>query len=138
MPLAREFFLHYAYLIIFLWILAEQLGTPVPSIPILLTAGSLTATHNLSLSLVLIFLLAGCLVSDSIWYFLGKRFGGSVVKMLCRLSFESSTCVRKTENYFTKHGPQALLVAKFVPGPQYRRSADRRSDRDAVLHFSRL
>jgi membrane protein DedA with SNARE-associated domain/rhodanese-related sulfurtransferase len=116
MPLALEFFLHYAYPIIFLWILAEQLGMPVPSIPILLTAGSLTATHRLSLFVVLFAIVAGCFVSDSIWYFLGKRFGGSVVKLLCRFSFETSTCVRKTEDYFTKHGPQALLVAKFVPG----------------------
>ena len=47
---------------------------------------------------------------------MGKRFGGTVVKLVCRLSFESSTCVRKTEDYFTKWGEQALLVAKFVPG----------------------
>jgi membrane protein DedA with SNARE-associated domain/rhodanese-related sulfurtransferase len=116
MPLALEFFLQYAYPIVFLWILAEQLGMPLPSIPILLTAGSLTATHRLSFPLILLFIIAGCFVSDSIWYLLGKRFGGSVVKLLCRLSLESSTCVRKTEDYFTKHGPQALLVAKFVPG----------------------
>jgi membrane protein DedA with SNARE-associated domain/rhodanese-related sulfurtransferase len=116
MPLALEFFLHYAYPIIFLWVVAEQLGAPVPSIPILLTAGSLTATHKLSLILVLVSVIAGCLVSDSVWYLLGKRFGGSVVKLLCRLSLEASTCVRKTENYFTKHGPQALLFAKFIPG----------------------
>jgi membrane protein DedA with SNARE-associated domain/rhodanese-related sulfurtransferase len=59
---------------------------------------------------------AGCFVSDSLWYLLGKRFGGAMVKLVCRLSFESSTCVRKTEDYFTKWGEQALLVAKFVPG----------------------
>jgi rhodanese-related sulfurtransferase len=47
---------------------------------------------------------------------LGKRFGGAMVKLVCRLSFESSTCVRKTEDYFTKWGEQALLVAKFIPG----------------------
>jgi membrane protein DedA with SNARE-associated domain len=47
---------------------------------------------------------------------LGKRFGGTMVKLVCRLSFERSTCVRKTEDYFTKYGEQALLVAKFVPG----------------------
>jgi membrane protein DedA with SNARE-associated domain/rhodanese-related sulfurtransferase len=116
MPLALEFFLQYAYPIVFFWIVGEQLGMPLPSIPILLTAGSLTATHRLSFLLILLVVIAGCFVSDSIWYLLGKRYGGSVVKLLCRLSFESSTCVRKTEDYFTKHGPQALLVAKFVPG----------------------
>jgi rhodanese-related sulfurtransferase len=47
---------------------------------------------------------------------LGKRFGSTMVKLVCKLSFERSTCVRKTEDYFTKYGEQALLVAKFVPG----------------------
>jgi membrane protein DedA with SNARE-associated domain/rhodanese-related sulfurtransferase len=116
MPLAFDFFLHFAYVILFLWVMAEQLGVPVPSLPLLLAAGTLTATHKLSLPLVLVAVVAGCFVSDSLWYLLGKRFGGTMVKLVCRLSFERSTCVRKTEDYFTKYGEQALLVAKFVPG----------------------
>jgi len=51
MPLALDFFLHYAYWIIFLWVLVEQLGVPIPSVPLLLTAGTLTATHKLNLSI---------------------------------------------------------------------------------------
>jgi membrane protein DedA with SNARE-associated domain/rhodanese-related sulfurtransferase len=116
MPLAFDFFLRFAYVILFLWVMAEQLGVPVPSLPLLLAAGTLTATHKLSLPLVLLSAIAGCFVSDSTWYLLGQRFGGAMVKLVCRLSFESSTCVRKTEDYFTKWGEQALLVAKFIPG----------------------
>ena len=116
MPLAIDFFLHFAYIILFLWVMAEQLGVPVPSMPLLLAAGTLTATHKLSLPLILLSIVAGCFVSDSLWYLLGKRFGGTMVKLVCRLSFERSTCVRKTEDYFTKWGEQALLVAKFIPG----------------------
>jgi rhodanese-related sulfurtransferase len=58
----------------------------------------------------------GSLVSDSVWYWMGKRYGAAVVKLLCRLSMESSTCVRKTELYFSKRGAGALVVAKFIPG----------------------
>jgi membrane protein DedA with SNARE-associated domain len=89
MPLAFDFFLHFAYFILFLWVMAEQLGVPVPSLPLLLAAGTLTATHKLSLPLVLLAVVAGCFVSDSLWYLLGKRFGGAMVKLVCRLSFES-------------------------------------------------
>jgi membrane protein DedA with SNARE-associated domain len=53
MPLAYDFFLHYAYVILFLWVMGEQLGVPVPSLPLLLASGTLTATHKLSLPLVL-------------------------------------------------------------------------------------
>jgi membrane protein DedA with SNARE-associated domain/rhodanese-related sulfurtransferase len=116
MPLALQFFVHYAYLVLFLWVLGEQLGAPVPSIPLLVTAGSLTATHQLFLPLVLGSVLVACFVADSLWYFMGKRYGGAMVRLVCKFSFEISTCVRKTENYFTKHGPDALLVAKFIPG----------------------
>src|ERR1700744_233446 len=116
MPVALDFFLKYGYLILFVWVLTEQLGVPIPSVPLLLTAGTLTATHKLYLPLVLVSILCGSLVSDSLWYLMGKRYGGAVVKLLCRLSMESSTCVRKTEHYFTKRGPVALLLAKFIPG----------------------
>lgn len=116
MPVALNFFLKYGYWILFLWVLVEQMGIPIPSVPLLLTAGTLTSTHKMSLPLVLIAVVLGSLISDSVWYLMGKKYGGAVVKLLCRLSMESNTCVRRTENYFAKHGAQALLVAKFIPG----------------------
>ena len=116
MPIALDFFVRYAYLLVFLWVLTEQLGMPVPSTPLLLTAGTLTGTHKLHLPLVLAAALAGSLIADSIWYVFGQRYGGVVVRLVCKLSFESTACVRKTELYFTKRGPAALLVAKFIPG----------------------
>lgn len=116
MPVALDFFLKYGYLILFLWVMTEQIGIPVPSVPILLTAGTLTATHKLNLPLALAAVTLGSLTSDTVWYFLGKRYGGAVVKLVCRLSMESATCVKKTEGYFTRHGAGALLLAKFIPG----------------------
>lgn len=113
---ATSFFIRHAYWIVFLWVLVEQLGFPVPSTPILLTAGTLTSTGHLDLSLVLVAALGGSLLSDSLWYWLGKRYGGLMVRVLCRLSFESTVCVRKTEEYFAKRGPASLLIAKFIPG----------------------
>jgi membrane protein DedA with SNARE-associated domain/rhodanese-related sulfurtransferase len=116
MPIALDFFVRYAYTVIFLWVLTEQLGIPVPSTPLLLAAGTLTATHQINLVMVLVSALAGSLLADSIWYLFGKRYGATVVRVVCKLSFESSACVRKTEGYFTRRGPAALLVAKFIPG----------------------
>jgi membrane protein DedA with SNARE-associated domain/rhodanese-related sulfurtransferase len=116
MPIALVFFVHYAYLIIFLWVLVEQVGIPIPSIPLLLTAGTLTATHRINSIYLLLAVLASCLIADTMWFSLGRRYGNSVLKLLCRLSFEASTCVSKTEGYFTRRGPITLLFSKFVPG----------------------
>jgi membrane protein DedA with SNARE-associated domain/rhodanese-related sulfurtransferase len=116
MPIAIVFFIHYAYPLIFLWVLVEQIGIPIPSIPLLLTAGTLSATHRVSWLGITLAMLLACMIADSIWFSLGRRYGNSVLKLLCRLSFEASTCVSKTEGYFTRRGPVTLLFAKFVPG----------------------
>jgi len=116
MPIAIVFFVHYAYLIIFLWVLVEQIGIPIPSVPVLLTAGTLSATHRVSFIGITFAMLVACVIADTIWFSLGRRYGNSVLKLLCRLSFEASTCVSKTEGYFTRRGPVTLLFAKFVPG----------------------
>lgn len=116
MPIALAFFVHYAYLILFLWVLVEQLGIPVPSIPVLLTAGTLSATHRIHHSYALVVVLLACMLADTLWFALGRRYGKSVLQLLCRLSFEASTCVSKTEGYFSRRGPATLMVSKFVPG----------------------
>lgn len=116
MPIALAFFVHYAYLILFLWVLAEQIGIPVPSIPVLLTAGTLSATHRIHHTYALAVVLVACMIADTSWFALGRRYGKNVLQLLCRLSFEASTCVSKTEGYFSKRGPVTLLISKFVPG----------------------
>jgi membrane protein DedA with SNARE-associated domain/rhodanese-related sulfurtransferase len=116
MPIALAFFVHYAYVILFLWVLVEQLGMPIPSIPVLLTAGTLAATHRLSASASIAAVLVACLLADSTWYLLGRRYGNAVLKLLCRLSMESDTCVAKTEGYFHRRGATTLIFAKFLPG----------------------
>ena len=116
MSIALAFFVHYAYVILFLWVLVEQIGVPIPSIPVLLTAGTLVATHQLRGTLAVVSVLAACALADSFWYTLGRRYGNAVLRLLCRLSFEADTCVTKTEGYFHKRGAVTLLFAKFIPG----------------------
>src|ERR1700679_3746111 len=87
-PIAIEFFVGHAYAILFFWVLVEQLGLPVPSIPLLLTAGTLSATHRVSFPSAVCAVLAACILSDSAWYALGRRYGGRVIRVLCKLSLE--------------------------------------------------
>lgn len=109
-------FLHYGYLVLLGWVLLEQLGFPLPSTPILLTAGMLTATHEMSMPSVLAAILLGATVGDSVWFYLGVRYGGAVTRWICRFSLEAASCVRKTEDMLTRHGSISLLIAKFIPG----------------------
>ncbi|WP_233581366.1 VTT domain-containing protein [Acidipila sp. EB88] len=105
----------HAYVVLFVWVFAEQVGLPLPSAPLLLMAGTLTATHRLQLLPVLASILSGSMLSDVLWYFLGKRYGHAVVRMLCHFAPHRDTCVDRMEGYFTRHGSGTLLISKFLP-----------------------
>lgn len=113
---ALQFLLRHGYAVLFAWVLAEQLGFPLPAIPILLAAGALAGAGQMNLALALALAMAAALTSDTLWYQLGRRRGARVLEWLCRISLEPDSCVRKTENLFGRHGPWALLYAKFIPG----------------------
>ncbi len=106
----------YGYSLVFVVALLEQLGLPIPLAPVLLLAGAVAAAGNLSFGLVLASAVLAALIGDTVWYYLGKKKGRSVLKMLCHMSLSPETCVRKTEDSFLKYGMNSLLFAKFVPG----------------------
>jgi len=111
-----RFILRHGYLVLAAWVFVEQIGLPLPSIPLLLAAGALAGTGSLSLALVVLFPATGAILADVIWYEIGKHRGASVLSVLCRISLEPDSCIRNTENRFARSGPNALLVAKFIPG----------------------
>jgi membrane protein DedA with SNARE-associated domain len=111
-----EFVVHYGYLLIFFWVLVEQFGLPLPATPLLLAAGALAERGRMHLPLVILVSTAACIFSDSFWYFFGKTRGAVVLNILCRISLEPDSCVRRTEQIFARYGRRTLIICKFVPG----------------------
>ncbi len=111
-----RFILHHGYLVLAAWVFVEQIGLPLPALFGLLAGGALAGTGHLNLALVVFFPATGALLADVIWYQLGKYRGTKVLSVLCRISLEPDSCVRNTENRFARSGPNALVIAKFVPG----------------------
>jgi membrane protein DedA with SNARE-associated domain len=111
-----EFLLKHGYWVLGAWVLAEQLGVPVPAVPILLAMGALTGLAAYSFPMATLVVLVAALSADSAWYILGRNKGQSVLKLLCRISLEPDSCVSSTRYWFKRLGAWALVVAKFVPG----------------------
>src|SRR3954447_6593322 len=106
----------HGYALLFVWVLAEQGALPLPSIPLLVTAGALVRLGRLQMLAAIACCVAAALVADTIWFELGRRRGQRVLQFLCRVALEPDSCVRRTENAFLKYGLNSLLVSKFVPG----------------------
>jgi len=116
MALPTHILLTYGYLLLFAWVLVEQFGIPLPATPVLVAAGALSAEHELSFSLAFAVGLAATLIADSSWYLFGRKYGHHVLRLLCKLSFEPTICVRRTQDSFGRRRQVTLMTAKFVPG----------------------
>lgn len=111
-----DFVLRHGYTVLFVWILLEQAGLPIPSIPLLLAAGALAGTGRMNLAIVIALPVAAALTSDVFWFEIGRRRGSRVLRWICRISLEPDSCVRRTEDIYVRNGARSLLVAKFIPG----------------------
>ncbi|MGD0220792.1 MAG: VTT domain-containing protein [Terriglobia bacterium] len=101
---------------LFLAVLAECLGFPVPSFPFILVATAQAAPLHLRTPLIFFMCLVAALGGDGIWYTLGRSRGRPILRRLCSLSLSPDSCVSRTEGLFQRYGLKSLFVAKFVPG----------------------
>jgi membrane protein DedA with SNARE-associated domain len=113
---AADFLIRHGYALLFGWVLLEQLGLPIPAAPLLIAAGALARAGKMNLTFAVALAFIAVILADLFWYSLGRYRGVRILKLLCRISLEPDSCVRRTENLFVRHGVYSLLVAKFIPG----------------------
>jgi membrane protein DedA with SNARE-associated domain/rhodanese-related sulfurtransferase len=111
-----QFLMRHGLPLVFVAVLVEQLGVPIPALPLLLAVGALSATGKFSLVLGILVTVVACLIADASWFYLGRHRGNKVLGFLCRISLEPDSCVRRAQNVFTRYGLRGIVLAKFIPG----------------------
>ena len=111
-----EFLTNHGSLVLAAAVFAEQVGLPLPAMPFLIAAGALVGTGQMTLGMAVVSAVLAAMAGDQVWFELGRRRGRMVLNWLCRISLEPTSCVRRTEDFFARHGIRSLIVAKFVPG----------------------
>jgi membrane protein DedA with SNARE-associated domain/rhodanese-related sulfurtransferase len=101
--------------VVFLNVLLQQLGLPVPAVPTLLLAGSLAVAPQ-ALGKALAAAVLASVIADWVWYVTGRAFGYRVLAGLCRISINPASCVNETEARIVRWGLPSLVLAKFIPG----------------------
>ena len=110
------FFAEHGLQLVFGVVLMEQLGMPIPALPVLMFAGARAIGDPLYGVSALAVAILACMMGDLAWYLAGRRYGHGVLKLLCRVSLSPDSCVRQTESVFERRGVATLVIAKFVPG----------------------
>jgi membrane protein DedA with SNARE-associated domain/rhodanese-related sulfurtransferase len=108
--------LRHGYLWLFLAALVERIGLPLLVTPLVIAAGAVAGLGDLNLLGIILVTVLASEIGDLIWYELGRNQGPSVLRLLCKISLEPDSCVRRSEDAFARHMITSLISSKFVPG----------------------
>ena len=108
--------IHHGYLWLSLAALLERLGLPLLVTPLVVGAGAVAGMGDMNLLWIILVTTLAAELGDAAWYELGRARGSSVLRLLCRISLEPDSCVRKSEETFARHTTGSLIYSKFLPG----------------------
>jgi membrane protein DedA with SNARE-associated domain len=110
----------FGYIGIFIGMFIESSFLPFPSEIILIPAGALVAKGEMALfpvlSAGLLGSLAGALVNFFLALFLGRKTIDLLVSRYGKILFINDEKLKKTDDYFRKHGDITTFVGRMIPG----------------------
>jgi membrane protein DedA with SNARE-associated domain len=105
---------HAAWLL-FVWVLGNQAGVPVPVVPSLLVAGALTRGPSLDFTLILGVVVLASLCADLAWYGVGRWRGAKILDTLGRRLPRRRAPMERVTSLLRTHPAAFLLGARFLP-----------------------
>lgn len=107
----------YAMLGIFLIVFAETgllIGFFLPGDSLLFTAGILASQGDLNIVVLCVGCFAAAVIGDQVGYTIGQRMGPALFRRPDSRIFKQAY-VERTKEFFAKHGPKTIVIARFVP-----------------------
>ena len=106
----------YGLLVVFVSVLLDQGGIPIPAYPPIIVTTAVAVDAGESYWPVLIVATIAAVAADWLWFIGGRRLGAKLVRLMCRLSLSPDSCVLHHRGIYARWGAASLMVAKFVPG----------------------
>lgn len=105
----------FGYIVVFLVVMAESAGLPLPGETSLLIAAALAATGHLNIVGVIVAAATAAIIGDTGGYWVGRKFGIALLRRYGKVfRFEEEKLV-KAEEFFAKHGEKTVFFGRFVP-----------------------
>jgi membrane-associated protein len=106
---------NWVYALLFAIIFVETGVVIAPFLPgdsLLFVAGALCVTEGMSLPLLIVLLMVAAILGDAVNYSVGRWFGAALMKRTRLISPEK---IKYTQDFFEKHGPKTIVIARFLP-----------------------
>src|ERR1700730_3773127 len=104
------------YPLLFLLVMGESSGVPVPGATGLITAAPLASQGKLQIELVIAIAAAGAIVGDNIGYLIGRKGGRWLLERPGRFQRQRARVLLIGEPFFERHGPKAVFFGRFLLG----------------------
>jgi len=104
------------YPLLFLIVMSESSGVPVPGETGLITAAILASENKLHIELVIPIAAAAAIVGDNIGYVIGRKGGRWILERPGRFERQRREVLTVGEPFFERHGPKAVFFGRFVLG----------------------
>ena len=108
---------HWLYLLLFLIIFAETGLVVTPFLPgdsILFISGTVVATADLNVHLLVVVLIAAAILGDTINYSIGHYIGPRVFDRPDSRWFRQEH-LRRTQSFYDRYGGVTIIIGRFVP-----------------------
>ena len=111
-----DLFARYGYAVVFVGVLLENAGAPVPGETMLLAGAALARFGSLRLTWVIAAAIVGATLGDNLGFFIGRRGGRVLVERYGAMIGMTSAHLAKFDRFFDRHGAKTVFVARFITG----------------------
>lgn len=106
----------YAYILMFLILLACGFGLPLPEDVVLITGGILSSYDVTNYWMTFAICMAGVLIGDGTIFFFGRTLGSRIKKTRLFSYLIKEERDLKIQYWFRKYGVKIIFLARFMPG----------------------
>jgi membrane-associated protein len=104
------------YPLLFLLVMSESSGLPIPGETSLIAAAVLASQGKLEIALVIPLAAAAAIVGDNIGYVIGRKGGRWLLQRPGAFQRQRQEVLRVGEPFFEAHGPKAVFFGRFILG----------------------
>ncbi len=106
----------FGYPLLFLLVMGESSGLPIPGETSLIAAGVLASSGKMQIELVIALAAAAAIVGDNIGYLIGRKGGRWLLERPGRFHAQRTQVLISGEPFFERHGPKAVFFGRFILG----------------------
>lgn len=111
-----DLFARYGYTVVFVGVMLENAGLPVPGETALLAGAAIARSGRLTLAWVIVIATCGAILGDNFGFFIGRRGGRALAERHGGRIGLTPARLAMFDDFFLRHGAKTVFIARFVTG----------------------